>query len=312
MKNWRRSGTVRIRKPGRVKEGIWFLGREETGVYLLEGRQESMIISGGMSYIVPDLLQQMADFNIDEKRITKLLILHSHFDHIGIVPFLKRRLFQMAVYASERAWEILTMEKAIRTNNECSRTVARRMRKEEVYSVYDLEWRDDISGKVVRDGDRIDLGEVEVSILEIPGHSSCSIAAYVPEWKALFPTDGGGIPFRETIVTSGNSNYTQYQESLEKLKNLEVDYYCADHYGYVTGEEAREFVPKTIAMARKHRAEIEEAYRSTGDIDRVAKAMVNSFYNENRGYFLSPEIFREVYRQMVRHIAGAMGSNAST
>jgi glyoxylase-like metal-dependent hydrolase (beta-lactamase superfamily II) len=311
MKNWRRSKTVRIRKPGSVKEGLWFLGREETGVYLLEGRQESMIISGGMSYIVPDLLQQMTDFNIDERRITKLLILHSHFDHVGIVPFMKRRLPQAEVYASERAWEILTMEKAIRTINEFSRTVARRMRMEEVYSTYDLEWRDDITGKLVHDGDRFDLGGVTVSILEIPGHSSCSIAAYVPEWKALFPTDGGGIPFRETIITSGNSNYTRFQESLEKLKDLEVDYYCADHYGYMTGEEAREFIPKTIEMAKKHRAELEEAYRSTGDIDEAAKAMVNSFYDENRGYFLSPEIFVDVYRQMVRHIASVMEGKAS-
>src|SRR3990172_9146099 len=311
MKSGRRSRTVRIRKPGRVKEGLWFLGREETGVYLLEGKQESMIISGGMSYIVPDLLQQMTDFNIDEGRITKLLILHAHFDHIGIVPFIKRRLSQTEVYASERAWEILKMEKAIRTINEFSRTVARRMRMEEVYSVYDLEWRDDITGKVVHDGDRIDLGGVTVSVLEIPGHSSCSIAAYVPEWKALFPTDGGGIPFQETIITSGNSNYTRYQESLEKLKDLEVDYYCADHYGYMTGEEARQFVPKTIEIAKKHRAEIEEAYRSTGDVDEAAKAMVNSFYDENRGYFLSPEIFLDVYRQMVRHIASALEGTAS-
>jgi glyoxylase-like metal-dependent hydrolase (beta-lactamase superfamily II) len=311
MKNWRRSKTVRIRERGRVKEGLWFLGREETGVYVLEGRQESMIISGGMSYIVPDLLQQMTDFNIDERRITKLLILHSHFDHVGIVPFMKRRLPQAEVYASERAWEILTMEKAIRTINEFSRTVARRMRMEEVYSTYDLEWRDDITGKLVHDGDRFDLGGVTVSILEIPGHSSCSIAAYVPEWKALFPTDGGGIPFRETIITSGNSNYTRFQESLEKLKDLEVDYYCADHYGYMTGEEAREFIPKTIEMAKKHRAELEEAYRSTGDIDEAAKAMVNSFYDENRGYFLSPEIFVDVYRQMVRHIASVMEGKAS-
>jgi len=294
-----------------VKEGLWFLGREETGVYLLEGRQESMIISGGMSYIVPDLLQQMTDFNIDEGRITKLLILHSHFDHVGIVPFMKRRLSQTEVYASERAWEILTMEKAIRTINEFSRTVARRMRMEEVYSIYDLEWRDDITGKLVHDGDRIDLGGVTVSILEIPGHSSCSIAAYAPEWKALFPTDGGGIPFRETIITSGNSNYTRYQESLEKLKDLEVDYYCADHYGYMTGQEAREFIPKTIEMAKKHRAELEEAYRSTGDIDEAAKAMVNSFCDENRGYLLSPGLLLDVYRQMVRHIASAMEGKAS-
>ncbi len=311
MKNWRQSRTVRIRKPGRVKEGLWFLGREETGVYLLMGSQESMIISGGMSYIVPDLLQQMTDFNIDERRITRLLILHSHFDHVGIVPFMKRRLSQTEVYASERAWEILTMEKAIRTINEFSRTVARRMRREEVYSTYDLEWRDDVTGKVVRDGDHLDLGGVTVSILEIPGHSSCSIAAYVPEWKALFPTDGGGIPFRETFITSGNSNYTKYQEGLEKLKSLEVEYYCADHYGYVTGEEAREFIPKTIEMAKKHRVELEEAYRSTGDIDEAAKAMVNSFYDENRGYFLSPEIFIDVYRQMVRHIASIMEGKAS-
>jgi len=301
---------VRIRKPGRVKEGLWFLGREETGVYLLEGRRESMIISGGMSYIVPDLLQQMTDFNIDERRITKLLILHSHFDHIGIVPFLKRRLSQTEVYASEKAWKVLTAEKAIRTINEFSRAVAKRMLKEEVYSAYDLEWRDDISGKVVHDGDRIDLGEVTVSILEIPGHSSCAIAAYVPEWKALFPTDGGGIPFRETIITSGNSNYTRYQESLERLRDLEVDYYCADHYGYLTGEEAGEFVRKSIEMAKKHRAAIENAYRSMGDIDKVARAMVNFFYYENRNYFLSPEIFLEVYRQMVRHIASAMEGNA--
>lgn len=302
---------MRIRKPGRVKEGLWFLGREETGVYLLEGRQESVIISGGMSYIVPDLLQQLTDFNIDEGRITKLLILHSHFDHVGIVPFMKRRLSKTEVYASERAWEILTMEKAIHTINEFSRTVARRMRKDEVYSIYDLEWRDDVTGKVVRDGDALDLGGVTVSILEIPGHSSCSIAAYVPEWKALFPTDGGGIPFRETFITSGNSNYTKYQEGLEKLKHLDVEYYCADHYGYVTGEEAREFIPKTIEMAKKHRVELEEAYRSTGDIDEAAKAMVNSFYDENRGYFLSPEIFIDVYRQMVRHIAGAMEGKTS-
>jgi hypothetical protein len=38
--------------------------------------------------------------------------------------------------------------------------------------------------------------------------------------------------------------------------------------------------------------------------------MVNSFYDENRGYFLSPEIFADVYRQMVRHIASIMEGKA--
>ena len=294
---------MRIRKPGKVQERIWFLGREESGVYLLEGNNGFMIVSGGMSYIVSDLLHQFEEFGIDETRIKKLLILHSHFDHVGIVPFFKRHHPEIEVYASLRGWEILRMDKAILTINEFSRNVAKRMGKEDVYSTYDLEWRNDVSGKAIREGNRIDLGNLEVSILEIPGHSSCCIAAYVPELKALFPTDGGGIPFNETIVTSGNSNYTKYQQGLERLKNLDVDYYGADHYGYVIGKEAWEFIPKSIEMAKKNRILMEQAYRSTRDIDAAARKLISSFYEENPSYFLSPEIFLDVYRQMVRHIA---------
>src|SRR4030043_419430 len=301
---------MRMRKPGKVQERIWFLGREESGVFFLEGNNGSMIVSGGMSYIVSDLLQQFKGIGIDESRIKKLLILHSHFDHVGIVPFFKRRHPEIEVYASERGWEILQMDKAIITINEFSRNVAKRMKKEDVYSTDDIDWRNDVSGKTIREGDRIDLGDLKVSILEIPGHSSCCIAAYVPELKALFPTDGGGIPFDETIITSGNSNYTKYQAGLEKLKDLAVEVYCADHYGYITGEEAKTFIPKTIEMAKQNRALMEEVYRSTRDVDLAAKKLISSFYDENPYYFLSPEIFLDVYRQMVRHIASVMDGKA--
>ena len=121
------------------------------------------------------------------------------------------------------------MEKAVKTINEFSRKVAKRMGREDVYSTFDLEWRKDVTGKTVREGDRIALGDLEISILEIPGHSSCMIAAYVPEFKALFPSDGSGIPFDQTIIPSGNSNFTRYQENLERLNTLEVEYFCADH-----------------------------------------------------------------------------------
>jgi len=50
----------------------------------------------------------------------------------------------------------------------------------------------------------------------------------------------------------------------------------------------------------------EEIYRSTGDIDVVSKKLVSYLYDKNPDYFLTPEIFLEVYRQMVRHIASAM------
>jgi glyoxylase-like metal-dependent hydrolase (beta-lactamase superfamily II) len=297
---------MRMRKPGKIRDRLFFLGREESGIYLLEGENGSIIISGGLSYIVPDLLHQFKEFGIEEEKITKLLILHSHFDHVGIVPFFKRRHPAIEVFASERAWEILQMEKAIKTINEFSRNIAKRIGKEEIYSQYDLEWRHDVSGKTVYEADRIDLGGLEISIFETPGHSSCCIAAYVKELKALFPSDGGGIPFNEAIIVSANSNYTKYQESLERLKSLDVETFCADHYGYLTGEEARDFIPKTIEMARQQRAKIEEIYRRDQDIDLAAKRLTSAVIDEYPDYFLPPEIMLDVNRQMVRHIASVM------
>jgi glyoxylase-like metal-dependent hydrolase (beta-lactamase superfamily II) len=297
---------VRIRKAGKVIDNLWLLGHETSGVYLLEGKEGSIIISGGVSCIVPAILHQIEAFGIDMAQANKILILHSHFDHVGIVPFLKRLQPEIEIYASKRAWEILSMPKAIDTINAFNRSVTEQMGMAETCSEYDLEWRDDICGKEISDGDEIDLGDVKLQIIETPGHSSCAISAYEPVSKALFPTDSGGIPFKQMVVTSGNSNYTKFQKSLEKLRNLDVAVYCADHYGYVTGEEASAFIDRSIEVAKEHRRIMEEAYARTKDIDKATEELVASFYDENQDYFLPQDIFGAVYRQMVRHIAEVM------
>ena len=297
---------MRIRETGKVNDHLWHLGQGASGVYLLEGRDGSVIISGGVSCIVPAIRHQIESYGIDMSKVRKILILHSHFDHVGIVPFLKRNYPHIEICASERAWEILGMPKAITTINAFNRVLIRQMGMVEACSEYDLEWRDDMSGTVVSEGDEIDLGDVVLRILETPGHSSCSITAYEPKLKALFPSDGGGIPFQDIIMTSGNSNFTKFQRSLERLKELDVEVYCADHYGYVVDEEARTFILRSIQVAKDHRAMIEEAYLRTRDIDKATQELVASFYAQYDKYFLPSEIFEGVYRQMVKHIAGVI------
>lgn len=303
---------MRIRKPGQVTEGLWLLGTEESCVYLLEGRDHSMIISGGMAYIVPDVMEQISRFGIDTGRVGFLLILHAHFDHVGIVPYLKRLWPSMKVLASARAWELLGAQKVRETINSFSRAVAQRMGRQEVLERYDLDWREDIQGEVVKEGDRLELGGLWGEIMETPGHSSCSVTFWVPKLGALFASDGGGIPFKDTIITSGNSNYTQFQESLERLKRLPARYICADHYGYVCGEEASGFMDRAIEMAGKRRKLMEEVYRRTKDIDEAARELTEAFYRENPDYLLTPEIFQGVFRQMVRHVAGGMESGSKS
>ena len=298
---------MRIRNAGKATEGLWCLGSEESNIYLLEGDQESMIVSGGMSYLVPTLLEQFQVYGIDETRITKLLILHAHFDHIGAIPFFKRRNLSLEVYASARGWEILGMPKAITTINKFGRDVAVHMGFEGVYSQYDIEWGDDISGKTVVEGDHLGVEPLEGIVYETPGHSSCSVSFYVPSIKALFPSDGGGIPYKEMIVATGNSNFTKYQESLEKLKDLDVEFLCADHYGYIIGEEAKNYIRESIQAARARRSEIEEVYLQSRDMEVATRELVERFYRDNSDYLLTPEILAGVYHQMLRHIVKELG-----
>jgi 2-aminobenzoylacetyl-CoA thioesterase len=298
---------VRVRAAGQVTGGLWYLGREETGIYLLEGRDSSIIISGGMCYIIPDVLEQMRRFGIDMDRIGTMLILHAHFDHLGIMPFFKRTRPSIEVLASARAWDILKMPKAIDTINAFSMMVTEKMGFSEAVSAYDIYWRSDVSGATVREGDRIDLGGVSVSIIETPGHSSCSISAYVPEIKALFASDGGGIPYKDMIIPLGNSNFTQFQSSLEKLRHIEVDYLCADHYGYVTGDESRAFIGEAVSEAARLRKMMEDAYGKSGGLDEAVRELVGKIYEENPDYFMSREITEGIFRQMLKQIAAGAG-----
>jgi glyoxylase-like metal-dependent hydrolase (beta-lactamase superfamily II) len=301
---------MRSRSAGMIRENLWYLGREETGIYLLEGKTSSLIISGGMSYLAPVVLQQFHDFGIDETKIGKLLILHAHFDHVGLVPFFKRLYPELELYASARAWEVLQRPQGIETINTFSRLIAERMGLAGWLEGKDLEWRDDLSVMTVSEEATIDLGGMVVEILETPGHSSCSVSAYVPEMGALFPSDGGGIPYRETIISSGNSNFTRYQQSLKKLKTLRVDIFCADHYGYVTGQEAECYIARSIDAAAETRTTIEALFRRMGSIEATVNALVEDAYSRNPDYFLAPEISAGIYRQTVRHIAGALGDKA--
>lgn len=297
---------MNCQNPGKVCDGLWYLGRPESGVYLLEGRNGSIIISGGMSYLVPDLLRQLDEFGLKKDLIRAIVILHAHFDHIGIVPFFRRRNPGIKIYASARGWEILYEPKHIDTINQFSRRLTEHMKIDVPYTPKELDWPVGLSGDRLSEGDVIDLGNRQIQIFETPGHSSCSISAYVPQIKALFPSDGGGIPYKGTILTSANSNFTFYLASLKKLETLEIDYLCADHFGYVCGNEANNYISSSIDSATQERARLEKIYLRSFDIEAAAGEMASSFIRENADYFLPLDIYEGVCRQMMRHVAKTM------
>jgi len=293
---------VRFRKPGKIDRNLWYLGAEESGIYLLRGRHGTALINGGMSYILPDVLTQMHEFGLDPGEITKFLILHSHFDHVGVVPYFKRHYPVIEVLASEAAIRTFEKPKAIELINSYNQLSAGE--KAESLKGFDLEWRNDIEPLPVREGDTIDLGGVTLKIYETPGHSNCSISAYEPDEGALFASDAMGIPFLDKLFPCMNTNIDQFLNSLEKLRPLKVNVFCADHYGYITGDEAAAIVSETIKEALRLKALLYEMFRRNPlDLDSSAREITSSFYQQMPGFCISPEILETIFKQMFKYIA---------
>ena len=295
-----------IREPQKVSEEIEYLGTTDMCIYLLKGR-EYMFIEGGMSYVVPILLRQLEERGIDQSKITKFLILHSHFDHCGVVPFFKRKLPQIEVLASTRTKEIFGKEKAIHFIRERNRAMIEYYGIQREAAELNLDFDAIPVDRVVREGDSIDLGNgVTIEFIEVPGHSSCSIAAYVGKIKALFASDAAGVPNEKgTIYPIGNENFIQFQQSLAKLSEYHVEILCAARNGVFLGEEGREFISKTMRAADQLRQEVIRRFREMGDRERVATEICDRIYAEVKTVDIPKGIFLGVIKSIVDNIVNA-------
>jgi len=294
---------MRIDQPGWVTDRILLLGRKESCVYLLKGNDEYVLLGGGMVHIVPDLLNQMNEFGISEDKIKKIFILHSHFDHCGIVPFFKKRWPWATVTASEKAKSLLSTPKVIESiaylNNKLIGKYGRGKEAEEL----GLTFEGIAVEETAKEGDVIACGDRSINILEVPGHSTCSIAAYVPEEKALFASDAGGIPKGDKIFTAANSNFDLYQQNLQRMAELEIEVYFAEHQGAMTGKDAREYLSKSMISAAETRQLIENSYKNTRDEKKSTEEMTELLLKKYSVDFIPRDIFKIVVGQMVHYIA---------
>ncbi len=294
---------MRYLTPQTIHPRIESLGRREMNVYLLKGK-EYMIIEGGMSYIVPDMLKQFRERSIDVPRITRLLILHSHFDHCGIGPFFKRRIPELKIAGSRRSQELYRKEKVIHFIRDRNREMIQFFQMEKEAAELNLDFDQLEIDEAVGEGDAIDLGEgVKVQIMEMPGHSSCSIAAHVPSLKALFPSDAGGIPGEgEEIFPSGNEDFILYQKSLEKLRPLEVEIVCLARNGAFAGKDAGEYILRSIEAAENMRREIVRQFQGVADPEEKLTRLARDRYDSLKTRDIPWDVYLGLMRGMVKNI----------
>ncbi len=294
-----------ITAPGRITERITLLGSSEVCLYHVDGAGEAALIGGGMAYLAPRILPQIEVFGIDVKKITKLVVLHTHFDHCGLVPYLKKLWPWMKVVASAKGASRLSDPRVTENIAAFNQMAIARAGLVEEATRLGFEFTGIEVEQTLKEGDRLVCGDLTIDFLEVPGHSSCSIAAHVPEEKALFASDAAGVYYKDFVFAAGNSNYDLYQQSLQRMAAYPVEVVLLEHYGAAVGEEARTLFSKAIQAAVDTRAAIEKTYRLTGDVTQTTEAITRLVLARSPDYFLDKEILAMVIGQMVKFIVKA-------
>jgi glyoxylase-like metal-dependent hydrolase (beta-lactamase superfamily II) len=294
-----------IREPGKVTGRLEFLGTRENCLYLLKGK-DMMIIGGGMSWIAPSLEAQFSAMDFNPKKLKYLVISHSHFDHCGAVPYLKRKFPHIQILASAYSKKIFNKEKALNSIAANNKYIIDKLGLQSEYERLNLKFDGICVDRVVTEKDMIDLGDdIKVHFLEVPGHTKCSIATYIPKLKALFPSDAVPPPTEDegaVFFPGPQYDFGMYKQSMARLASLEVEILASEHYGVVTGDQARQTLQEGLRQTEKLENDITNLYRATGNFDETVKKAAAEILQRNELDFMGTELQLTVLSTVIRRI----------
>ncbi len=292
-----------IKEPGKINDNIYFLGTYDICLHLVKGK-DAMIIGGGMSYIAPSLEEQFSEMEFDPNRIKYLVIPHSHFDHCGAVPYLKRKFPDIKVVASKYTKELLSKTKVVDFIADTNKKMIEKCGLHAEYERLNLQIDGIHVDQVVGDSDIIDLGDsIEAHFIEVPGHSKCCVATYIPHLKAMFPSDAVPLPpdYENGAPTpSAQYDFSLYLESLRKLVTYEVEICGLDHYGIFIGNQAKDILQRGLETTEKFGDYVLRQYQATGDLDKLALEISTEIMKKNNYDYMDTKLMFVITRAMLR------------
>ncbi|MEE9935204.1 MAG: MBL fold metallo-hydrolase [Deltaproteobacteria bacterium] len=291
---------------GQISSQISAIPNSWYPVYVVRGKDKTMMIDAGVSLLAPRYLAALGEVIGDPQRLDYLFLTHSHYDHVGAVSYLKRRIPGLKVGAHERLGELLRKASVLEMMNRLSGNHVELFKynttgEDLSLAAFEPEIR-------LQEGDEFDLGGLTCRVYETPGHTRDSLSFFIPELKALFPSEAGGVLQGKTgslMQVEFLSSYEDYIASLTRLIALEPEMICLAHGWVLTEDDAENFLARSLAETFKYR-ELIESYLDAagGDVEKATLDMAHAEYNVKGGIFQERVAYVTNLGAQVRHIAG--------
>lgn len=304
---------MKAKADGNFGEWISVGGNRFYPGYIVKGREKKVMIDAGINMMGPAYIASLEKVFGDKNALDYIFATHSHFDHLGSIPYLKRKLSRLQAGASGRVGELMKKKSVLDMMTALSEV--QRFLFQDVVGEEDVHLEPVNFEMTLKEGDRFDLGGVTCEVYEVPGHTGDSLAFYIPEMRALFPGEASGIPEGgqdSPVQVEFLSSYDDYVASLDKIIRLQPKFIFMGHMWVFTDEDAGDFLRRSMEATPRYRKLVETYLdAANGDIDVTVEIMAKKEYDE-RGTMAQPrESYIQNLKAQVRHVASKSGTGPS-
>jgi metallo-beta-lactamase class B len=207
-----------------IGRGLWhgmpaFSDDYSSNCYLIDGGSELALVDVGFATAVPQLLQNVRSLGRDPEKIRKVFLSHAHADHTAGIAELLRHV-DAVVYGHALTKETLSGGPGIYRSGFLP--------------------VDPVSApvhEVIREGDVVRVGDVELTVLGLPGHTPDGLGYLIslPSGFSCFAGDtvDGDQPVKSAVTGWMNSVWgsrvSHLRASLSRLLNLGLHSFFPGH-----------------------------------------------------------------------------------
>ena len=225
-----------------ILKGLYRLGSPEFPAFLVVGSHRVVQVDAGPAFMGPVYLQDIPKVLGKGRGPDFLFHTHSHFDHVGSTPFLKRHFPEIKIGGSETFARRLSQTKTGKTIGDLNRALVQKNNMDRAFIPGDFDYSLLTVEQILKDGDLVDLGGgASLEVIATPGHTSDSLSFFLPHLEAVLPGDALGILPGDDVWVAPQflSSYEDYLDSIERIRKRAPKTILLGHHSVVRQAECR-------------------------------------------------------------------------
>lgn len=287
-----------------VPEGIYRVTGGRGGEsFLILGDERSALYDCGMAYCHKELISNIREVlePLGKDGPDIILMSHTHYDHIGALPYLIAEWPDIEVMGAEKAVSVFSSGTAKATMERLGRTAALQYGSpDEADSVTAEGMRVD---RILREGDIVDLGGRFIRVYETPGHTDCSLSYHLLPDDVLFLSESIGLARGpELMHASILKDYRASVASAIKCRAIGSKHLMSSHYGLVPESYSRKYFEDYLRVAKEQYDMVSRMMAEGESYEAILEEYKNRYWSDIRGNNQPFDAFWENARIIVKNM----------